>query len=180
MPIRNYLEHSPKIATSAYVSPESVVIGQVEICEEASIWSMAVARGDVHRIYIGARSNIQDNATLHVTHDSKYCLGGRPLIIGEGVTVGHQVTLHACTIEDYCLIGIGAIVLDGAILKPYTLLGAGSLVPPNKILESGYLWLGNPAKKVRALTDEDMEYLRYSAAHYVRLSQKHKQSQTTK
>jgi len=176
MPVRSYLEHTPKIAPSAYISPEAVIIGQVEIGEEASIWSMAVARGDVHRIEIGARSNIQDNTTLHVTHDSKYCVGGRPLIIGENVTVGHQVTLHACTVEDYCLIGIGAIVLDGAILKPYTLLGAGSLIPPNKTLESGYLWLGNPAKKVRTLTDEELEYLRYSAAHYVRLSQKHKQT----
>lgn len=175
MPIRRYLDHFPKIASSAYVSPESVVIGQVEICEEASLWSMAVARADVHQIYIGARSNIQDNTTLHVTHDSKYCVGGRPLIIGEGVTVGHQVTLHACTIEDYCLIGIGAIVLDGALLKPYTLLGAGSLVPPNKVLEGGYLWLGNPVKKVRILTDEEMEYLRYSANHYVRLAAEHKQ-----
>lgn len=176
MPIRSYLEYTPSIAPSAYISPEAVIIGQVEIGEEASIWSMAVARGDVHRIEIGARSNVQDNATLHVTHDSKYCVGGRPLIIGENVTIGHQVTLHACTIEDYCLIGIGAIVLDGAILKPYTLLGAGSLVPPNKVLESGYLWLGNPAKKVRTLTDEELEYLRYSAAHYVRLANKHKQN----
>lgn len=176
MPIRSYLEYTPSIAPSAYISPEAVIIGRVEIGEEASIWSMAVARGDVHRIEIGARSNVQDNATLHVTHDSKYCVGGRPLIIGENVTIGHQVTLHACTIEDYCLIGIGAIVLDGAILKPYTLLGAGSLVPPNKVLESGYLWLGNPAKKVRTLTDEELEYLRYSAAHYVRLANKHKQN----
>jgi carbonic anhydrase/acetyltransferase-like protein (isoleucine patch superfamily) len=173
MAIRDYANHSPVIAQTAYIDPMALVIGQVTIDEQASLWPMAVARGDVHRISIGARTNVQDNTVLHVTHDSHYCPGGRALIIGEAVTLGHQVSLHACTIEHHCLIGIGSIVLDKAVLQPYTLLGAGSLVAPGKILEGGYLWQGRPAKKIRLLTDEEMEYFEYSANHYVKLAQQH-------
>lgn len=173
MAIRDYANHSPIIAENVYIDAMALVVGQVTIDEYASLWPMAVARGDVNSISIGARTNVQDNAVLHVTHDSKYCPGGRALIIGEAVTIGHQVNLHACTIEHHCLIGIGAIVLDGAILQPYTLLGAGSLVPPGKILEGGYLWRGHPVTKARPLTDEEKEYFEYSANHYVRLAQQH-------
>jgi carbonic anhydrase/acetyltransferase-like protein (isoleucine patch superfamily) len=178
MPIRDYAGHTPVIADSVYIDPMALVIGQVTIDEQASLWPMTVARGDINRISIGARTNIQDNAVLHVTHDSKYCPGGLALKIGEAVTVGHQASLHACTIEHHCLIGIGAIILDGAILQPYTLLGAGSLVSPGKVLEGGYLWRGRPAKKIRPLTSEEMDYFEYSANHYVKLAHQHMQSYT--
>jgi len=176
MSIREYLGHSPKIAESAYIDPMALVIGQVTMGEQASLWPMVVARGDIESISIGARTNVQDNSVLHVSHDSEYCPGGLSLLIGEAVTVGHQANLHACTIEHHCLVGIGAIVLDGAVLQPYTLLGAGSLVPPGKVLEGGHLWLGNPVKKIRPLTEKEIAYFEYSANHYVKLAQQHKQS----
>ncbi len=174
MPIRTYTGHNPKIAESAYIDPMALVIGQVSIAESASLWPMVVARGDIHSINIGARTNIQDNSVLHVTHDSKYCPGGYPLEIGEAVTVGHQANLHGCQIGHHCLIGIGAIVLDGAILEPYTLIGAGSLVSPRKVLESGYLWYGNPVKRIRKLTDAEKEYFDYSADNYIKVALEHK------
>jgi carbonic anhydrase/acetyltransferase-like protein (isoleucine patch superfamily) len=174
MPIRDFDNHYPHIAPTAYIDTMAVVIGEVTIEEYASLWPMVVARGDVNRISIGARTNIQDNTVLHVTHDGPYCPGGRALIIGEEVTVGHQVTLHACTIGHHCLIGIGSIVLDGAELQPYTLLAAGSLVSPDKILEGGYLWRGRPAQKVRPLTASELEYFTYSASRYVQLAQRYK------
>ncbi|MEZ5673394.1 MAG: gamma carbonic anhydrase family protein [Thiotrichaceae bacterium] len=133
-----------------------------------------LSRGDVQRISIGARTNIQDAAVLHVSHDSQYCPGGRELWIGSDVTVGHQAVLHACTVEAHCLVGIQAVILDGARLEPYTLLAAGSLVPPNKVLEGGYLWRGNPIQKARPLTEQEHHFLEYSAQHYVKLAQRHK------
>jgi carbonic anhydrase/acetyltransferase-like protein (isoleucine patch superfamily) len=173
MPIRNFKNQTPKIAANVYIDPMALVIGEVTIAEYASLWPMVVARGDINSISIGARTNIQDNTVLHVTHDSQYYPGGQALVIGDAVTVGHQVNLHACTIEHHCLIGIGSIVLDGAVLKPYTLVGAGSIVPPGKELEGGYLWLGSPVKKIRPLTTEEMEYFEYSATHYVDLAQQY-------
>lgn len=174
MSIRDYAGHSPVIADSVYIDPMALVVGKVTIADQASLWPMVVARGDVHSISIGARTNVQDGCVLHVTSDSEYCPGGRALVIGEAVTVGHQACLHACTVEHHCLVGMGAIVLDGAVLSPYTLLGAGSLVPPNKVLEGGYLWHGNPAKKIRPLSDAEKEYFEHSANHYVKLAQEHR------
>lgn len=176
MPIREFENHLPNIAATAYIDPMALVIGEVTIGEYASLWPMVVARGDIHRITIGARTNVQDNTVLHVTHDGRFNPGGYALTIGEDVTIGHQATLHGCTIEHHCLIGMGAIVLDGAILQPYTLLAAGSLVSPAKELEGGYLWRGQPAKKIRPLTAEEEEYFDYSAAHYVQLAQKYKKA----
>lgn len=174
MPIRDFENYSPMIAPTAYIDPQALVIGNVKVSEHASIWPLVVARGDINSITIGARTNVQDNSVLHVTHDETYCPGGLPLIIGEDVTIGHQATLHACTIKHHCLVGIGAIVLDGAVLEPYTLLAAGSLVPPKKILEGGYLWRGHPAKKIRLLTSEERKYLSYLANYYAQLAQRHK------
>lgn len=174
MPIRHFENHSPQIALTAYIDPFALVIGNVTIDEEASLWPMVVARGDINQITIGARTNVQDNTVLHVTHDGRYCPGGQALMIGEEVTIGHHVTLHACTVEHHCLIGMGSIVLDGAILQPYTLLAAGSLVSPNKVLEGGYLWRGSPARQIRSLTSEEREYLVYSAHYYVQLAQRYK------
>jgi carbonic anhydrase/acetyltransferase-like protein (isoleucine patch superfamily) len=173
MTIRNYQGIVPTIDPSAYVDQNAIVIGDVSIGQDASLWPMAVARGDIQHIEIGARTNIQDGSVLHVTHDSQYKPGGQPLIIGEGVTVGHSVVLHACTIEDYCLIGIGSIILDGAVIHAKAMLGAGTLVTPGKELRGGFLWVGRPAKRVRALTAKELEYLEYSASHYVKLKDRH-------
>lgn len=166
---RTYQNQSPKIGKHVYIDRTAVVIGNVYIGNNVSIWPMAVVRADVNSIHIGENSNIQDAAILHVTHDGPYTPGGKPLIIEQGVTVGHQAVLHACHIRNYCLIGIGSIILDGAILEEHVMVAAGSLVPPNKRLKSGYLYLGNPARAVRRLKDAEIEHLEYSAAHYQRL-----------
>jgi carbonic anhydrase/acetyltransferase-like protein (isoleucine patch superfamily) len=159
----------PELAAGAWVHPRATVIGDVTLGENASVWPGAVIRGDVNRIRIGAATNIQDNSVLHVSHKTALDPIGGPLIIGARVTVGHGVILHACTIEDECLIGMGSIILDRATIKRNVLLGAGSLVPEGKVLESGHLYLGRPAKLVRALTAEELAYFNYSAEHYVRL-----------
>jgi len=173
MSIRNFQNYYPRLATTTYIDPFALVIGQVTMGEHSSVWPMAVIRGDVQSITIGNRTNIQDHAMLHVSHDGPYCPGGRALVIGDDITIGHHATLHACTIEHHCLIGIGAVILDGAVLQPYTLLAAGSLVSPHKVLEGGYLWRGSPAQRSRPLTAQEMEYFAYSANHYVHLAQQH-------
>lgn len=167
--VREYKGVRPSVDASAYVDPAAVVIGDVVIGADSSLWPMAVARGDVNTIRIGERTNIQDGSVLHVTHAHGELAEGHPLVIGDEVTVGHNVTLHGCNIGERCLIGIGSTVLDGAVLEPYVLLGAGSLVPPGKRLDGGYLWLGSPVRRVRALSEEERLRLEYSAAHYVRL-----------
>lgn len=174
MSIRTYLDHTPDIADSAFIDESAVVTGRVSIGEDASVWPLCSVRGDVHDIRIGARTNIQDNSVLHVTHDGDYAPGGYPLIIGDDVTVGHGVIVHACTVGNRCLIGMGSIVLDGAIIEDEVMLGAGSLVSPRKTLESGYLYVGSPAKKVRELNDKELAFFKYSAEHYVKLAYKHK------
>ena len=179
MSIRSFEDTAPRIHPSAYIDPLALVVGDVEIAEDASLWPMVVARGDINAIRIGARTNIQDGSILHVTHAGPYSPEGIPLLIGEDVTVGHKACLHACRIEHHCLIGMGAIVLDGAVIEPYTLLAAGSLVPPRKVLESGYVWRGNPAQKSRPLSVREREYLDYSAQHYVRLAQRHQSQSRT-
>lgn len=174
MPVRPFEEHAPRIAASAYVDPTAVVLGDVEIGPDASLWPQVVVRGDVNSIKIGDSTNIQDGSVLHVSHDSAFAPGGFPLVIGRGVTVGHLAVLHGCTIEDQCLIGMGSLVLDGAVLRSGTLLGAGSLVSPGMIVEGGFLWLGRPARRVRALSADERRYLAYSAEHYVRLKNRHR------
>ncbi len=175
MTIRSYQGVTPAIAPTAYVDPQAVVIGDVTIGEESSLWPMVVARGDVHRITIGARTNIQDGAVLHVTADNQFNPGGFPLVIGDGVTVGHNATLHACTVGDFALIGMGATVLDGAVVEARAMIGAGSVVAPGKVIEGGHLWLGSPARKVRPLTEKELAYLEFSAGHYVALKRRHEQ-----
>jgi len=169
MPVRTFGEQRPVVGERVYLDATALVIGQVRIGDDTSLWPYVVARGDVNRISIGARSNIQDLSMLHVTHDGPYSPGGLPLIIGDDVTVGHKCLLHACTVGNRCLIGMGAVVMDGAVIEDDVLLGAGSLVSPGKRLQSGYLYRGNPAKQVRELRQDELEMLRYSAAHYVRL-----------
>lgn len=171
--IRVFENHTPSIAESAFIDETAVVIGDVSIAEDVSVWPLTTIRGDIQHISIGARSNIQDGSVLHVTHDSEYAPGGFALQIGESVTVGHKVILHACTVGDFCLVGMGSTVLDGAVLEDRVMLGANSLVSPGKRLESGYLYLGSPAKRVRALTEKEMQWLEYSATHYVELKNRH-------
>ena len=160
----------PQLAPGAWVHPRAMVIGEVGLGRDASVWPGAVIRGDVNSIAIGEATNIQDNSVLHVSHKTPANPAGRPLVIGARVTVGHTVILHACTIGDECLIGMGSIILDRAVVQKHVLLGAGSLVPEGKVLESGYLYLGRPAKLVRALTEAEIAYFRYSAEHYVALA----------
>ena len=169
MNIRTYNNISPSLAEGVYIDPMACVIGDVHIGKNSSVWPMAVVRGDVHKIRIGDECSIQDGSVLHVTHDGPYSPGGRSLLLGNQVTVGHNVTLHACTIDDRVLIGMGCIVLDGAHIKADVILGAGAMVPPNKVLESGYLYIGSPVKKHRPLTDKEREFLSYTAGKYVGL-----------
>lgn len=161
---------SPALATGAWVHPRATVIGEVTLGADASVWPGAVIRGDVNSIIIGEASNIQDGSVLHVSHKTPDNPAGGPLVVGARVTIGHTVILHACTIEDECLIGMGSIILDRAVIQRHVLLGAGSLVPEGRVLESGYLYLGRPAKQVRVLTAEEIAYFNYSAQHYVQLA----------
>lgn len=171
---RTFRGMQPVIAPSAYVDPSAVLIGDVTVGEDASIWPMAVARGDIHWIRIGDRTNIQDGSVLHVTRHSEVAPEGFPLLIEHDVTVGHKACLHGCTIGHHCLIGMGAVVLDGAKIDPYTLIAAGSLVPPGKKIEGGGLWLGNPIQKGRDLKDQEIEHLELSARHYAELAQEYR------
>jgi len=174
MSIRYFEGYSPAIHPSAYIDELAMVGGQVTIGAESSVWPMCVLRGDINSIEVGERTNIQDGSVLHVTHDSEFAEGGLPLLVGSDVTVGHKVILHACTIEDLCLIGMGSVVLDGALVRSGAMIGAGSLVPPNKDLEGGYLYVGSPVKRVRKLSEKERRFLKYSAEHYARLKDRHR------
>ncbi|MBN4063449.1 gamma carbonic anhydrase family protein [Cardiobacterium sp. AH-315-I02] len=171
--IRSFENYHPQIENTAFVDESAVVTGNVIIGADSSIWPCCSVRGDIHSISIGKRSNIQDGSILHVTHDSEYAPGGFKLTVGDDVTVGHNVVLHACTVEDLCLIGMGSVVLDGSVVQSGAMVGAGSLVPPNKVLEGGYMWLGSPVKRVRELTDKEKSFLKYSAQQYVKLKNRH-------
>jgi len=171
--IRAYQGVLPRMGSNVYVDPAAQVIGDVQFGDDCSIWPCAVVRGDVHAIRIGARTNIQDGAVLHVTHDGEYTLGGFPLHIGADVTVGHGAILHACSVMDACLIGMNAVVLDSVLVKRHSIVGAGAVVTSGKIVGEGELWLGNPARCVRELREEEIERLYYSARHYVRLKNRY-------
>lgn len=165
--IRSYDGVAPRLGARVYVDRQACVIGRVTLGDDSSVWPMAVIRGDVNWIRIGARTSVQDGSTLHVTHDGPYSPGGLPLTIGDDVTIGHRAVLHACTVGNRCLIGMGAVVLDGAIVEEEVIIGAGTLVPPRKRLASRTLWLGNPARAVRALTGDEILQFAYLGKHYV-------------
>jgi len=167
--IQNFANYLPQIAESVYVHSTATIIGDVVIGQDSSVWPGAVIRGDVNFIRIGNNTNVQDLSMLHVNHRSKLDPAGSPLVIGNFVTIGHSVILHGCTIEDESLIGMGSIVMDKAVVQKHVLLAAGSLVPEGKVLESGYLYVGRPAKKVRALTPDEIAHFMYSASNYVAL-----------
>ncbi len=160
--IKKWKGIEPVIDPTVFVEESGQVIGDVTIGAESGIWHNAVVRGDVNYIRIGARTNIQDNSVLHVTHEPSH-----PLILGDDITVGHNVTLHGCVIEGPALIGMGAIVMDGAVLKPNVIVGAGALVSEHTIVEPGTLIMGIPAKPKRKLTEDEIAWLKVSANNYV-------------
>ncbi len=167
MAIRRFQQHTPKVAPRAFVDRSAVVLGDVEIGEDSSVWPLTVIRGDMHRIRIGARTSVQDGSVLHITHAGPFNPDGFALIIGDEVTIGHKVMLHGCTLGSRILVGMGSTIMDGAIVEDEVIIGAGSLVPPGKRLESGYL------KQARALTDKERAFFPYSASNYVKLKDQH-------
>jgi len=173
--IRSFKNIVPVLGENVYVDDSAVVIGDVLVGDDVSIWPTTVIRGDVERIRIGEGTNVQDGSVLHVSHAGDYSPQGHPLTIGKGVTIGHRAVVHACTVGNYCLIGIGAIIMDDAVLEDYVMLGAGALVPPGKKLESGYLYVGSPAKQVRALKETEKQFLEYSYKHYMHLKDEYLQ-----
>lgn len=169
MSIRIYNKTLPQCGSRVFIDPSAVVIGDVHLGDDCSVWPNAVIRGDMHHIRIGARTSVQDGSVLHITHASSFNPDGYPLSIGDDVTIGHQVLLHGCTIGSRVLIGMASIVMDGACIDDEVILGAGSLVSPGKHLQSGYLYVGRPAQQVRALTEQEMAFFTYTAGNYVRL-----------
>lgn len=167
--IRTYQGISPTLGEKVFIDPAAVVIGDVVLGDDCSIWPCAVIRGDMHKIRIGHRTSVQDGSVLHITHAGEFNEDGWPLTIGDDVTIGHSVNLHGCTIGNRVLIGIGSIVLDGAVVEDEVVIGAGSLVPPGKTLQSGYVYMGSPCKQIRELTEAEKNYFTYSANNYVKL-----------
>ena len=175
--LRPHLGRFPTLGPRAYVDPAACVIGDVVLGDDVSVWPFTVIRGDVNFIRIGDRTNIQDGTVVHVSHDGPHAkLGGFATRIGSDVTIGHKAIIHACTIEDAVLVGMGAIVLDGAVVKKHAFIGAGALVAPGKVVGEGELWLGNPARKARMLSEAEIEALYYSARHYVKLKDQYLQA----
>lgn len=160
--IRAFQGTLPKIPKSCFIEETAVVIGDVVMGEECSVWFHAVIRGDVNSIRIGDRTNVQDLSMLHVTHDT------HPLVIGSEVTIGHHVVLHGCTIQDRVLVGMGAIVMDGAMIGEGSIVGAGALVTEGTIVPPKSLILGSPAKVKRPVTDKELAWIKESAENYVR------------
>lgn len=167
---------TPTLGERVYIDPMAAVIGDVHLGDDCSVWPHTVIRGDMHRIRIGARCSIQDGSVLHITHASTYEPEGHPLTLGDDVTVGHRAVLHGCTIGSRVLIGIGAIVMDGAIIEDDVVIAAGSLVPPGKKLEGGFLYVGSPTKQARALTEKEKSFFVYGANNYSQLKEKHRAS----
>ena len=169
--LRSYKGITPSLGQRVFIDDAAVVIGDVELGDDVSVWPCAVIRGDMHRIRIGARSNVQDGSVLHITHASDYNQDGWPLHIGDDVTIGHCVCLHGCTIGNRVLIGIGATILDGAHIPDDVVIAANTLVPPGKRLESGYMYMGQPCKQARPLTEQERSFFTYSSQNYVKLKQ---------
>jgi len=172
--IRPFEGHFPRVAENVWIDDTALVIGEVAIGRGSSLWPYAVARGDINGITIGARTNIQDGSVLHVSHAGPFNPEGAALVIGDDATVGHRATLHGCTVGDHCLIGMGAIVLDRAVVEPRVMVGAGALVTPGQVLASGFLYVGQPARRARPLTEHEIAYLDYVAAHYVELAERYR------
>ena len=177
MPIRTFNQHTPQLGNNVWVDPSAVIIGDVVLGDDCSVWPMAVIRGDMHSIRIGKGCSIQDGSVLHITHAGPFTGAGHPLLLGDWVTVGHQALLHGCQIGNQVLIGMSATVMDGAVIEDQVILGAGSLVPPNKRLVSGFLYVGNPVLQVRPLTDQEQSYFSYTANNYIALKNQYLNNQ---
>ncbi|TFH75504.1 gamma carbonic anhydrase family protein [Gammaproteobacteria bacterium LSUCC0112] len=173
MSIESFEQSAPVLSEGVFVHNSAVVIGDVHIGPDSSVWPMVTIRGDIHHIRIGARSSIQDGAVLHVTHDGPFNPGGFPCLIGDDVTVGHQVMLHGCTIHSRVLVGMGSIIMDGAVVESDVIIGGGSLVPPGKRLESGFLYVGSPVKRIRALSEQEKSFFLYTAGKYCELKNRY-------
>ncbi|ACA84350.1 gamma carbonic anhydrase family protein [Shewanella woodyi] len=173
--LRSYKGVTPTLHQDVYIDEACVLVGDIDLDDDSSIWPLVAARGDVNHMKIGKRTNVQDGTILHVTRKSASNPNGHPLLIGDDVTVGHKAMLHGCTVGNRILIGMGAIILDGAIVEDDVILGAGSLVPPNKVLKSGFLYVGSPAKQIRPLTEAELKFLPESAENYVRLKNEYLQ-----
>lgn len=167
--LRPFKNCYPTLGENVYIDESAVVIGDVVMGNDVSVWPSAVIRGDVESIRIGAGTNVQDGSVLHVSRAEDGASSGHPLQIGKGVTIGHKVVVHACTIGNYCLLGMGAIILDDAIIDDYVLLGAAALVPSGKKLAGGFLYMGAPAKQIRPLEDSEKKFLEHSYQHYIQL-----------
>lgn len=167
--LRSYKGKIPQKGQQVYIDPAASVIGDVILGDDSSVWPRAVIRGDMHRIRIGARTSVQDNSVLHITHASDYNPDGWPLTIGNDVTIGHSAVLHGCTVGNRVLIGIGAIVMDGAVVEDEVIVGAGCMVPPGKTLASGHVYVGNPARSLRPISDKERAFFTYTAGNYVKL-----------
>ena len=174
MSLRAYQGHSPQLGLRVFIDETAVVIGRVIIGDDSSIWPMVVVRGDDNSITIGERTNVQDGTVLHITHAGPENNGGMPLTLGNDVTVGHNATLHGCTIGSRCLIGMGAIVLDGVVAEDDVMVAAGSVVPPRQRLRSRTLWRGNPAREIRPLTEQEIYMLQKAAQHYVLIKERYR------
>ena len=173
MALRSFKGISPKLGAAVFVDPLALVLGDVHLGDDVSVWPGAVIRGDMHQIRIGRATSVQDGSVLHITHASDFNPGGFPLIIGEEVTIGHQAILQGCTVGNRILIGMGARVLDGAVIDDEVIVAAGALVPPGKHLQSGYVYAGQPAKPLRAITAKEKAFFSYTAANYVKLKNEH-------
>ncbi|RNF51526.1 gamma carbonic anhydrase family protein [Marinomonas hwangdonensis] len=169
MVMKSFRGKTPQLGDRVWVDDSAVLIGDVTIGEDSSVWPLVAIRGDMHRIRIGARTSIQDNSCLHITHASTYKPEGHPLTIGDDVTVGHMAMLHGCTIGSRVLVGMGTTILDGAVIEDEVIIGAGSLVPPGKRLETGFMYMGSPVKQIRPLNDKEIEYFQYAGLNYVKL-----------
>jgi len=173
--LRSYQGTTPKLGERVFIDPTALVVGDVELGDDSSVWPMTVIRADMHRIRIGQRCSIQDGSVLHITHAGPYNPDGFPLVMGDDVTVGHKAVLHGCQLQDRILVGMGAIVMDGVVVESEVIIAAGALVPPGKRLESGYLYAGSPARQIRPLTDKERSFFTYTAANYVKLKEIHRQ-----
>lgn len=171
--LRSFQGKTPVIGARVLIDPTAVVLGDVELADDVSVWPQVSVRADMHRIRVGARTSIQDGCVLHITHAGPYNPEGWPLLIGEDVTIGHRATLHGCTVGDRVLVGMGSTLMDGAVVESEVVIAAAALVTPGKHLRSGFLYAGSPARELRPLTQRELEYFRYSAQNYVKLKDQH-------
>lgn len=171
--LRTFQGNIPDIGQRVLIDPSAVVLGQVTLEDDVSVWPQVTIRGDMHNIRVGARTSVQDGSVLHITHAGPFNPEGWPLHIGCDVTIGHRATLHGCTVGNRVLVGMSATVMDGVVVEDDVVIAAGALITPGKRLRSGYLYAGSPAREVRQLSEKELAYFTYSANNYVRLKDQH-------